>query len=251
MIKKILMNKTKKYEKQHDFWEQAGKDGYGKAMFGNNEVEAHIMTRHWNFAVETAYKLGLNKDSKVIELGCGDGTFAGKILSQNFKQVTAYDKSSAAIEYAKKTFTEDNVFFYAEDLAKYDFSGSANCDAVFMMGFLHHVKSFTPEIISRLKNITDKIVVVEPNGNNLIRKTLELFPSYKRAGEDSFRLKQLLAIFKENGYEVKSVKYATLVPPFTPELLLSLFKKIEKLVERNRLLKRLCSSYILGFEKKS
>jgi len=46
-------------------------------------------------------------------------------------------------------------------------------DGAFLMGFLHHVKESAPVIVSRLSKVVPRVVVVDPNGDNLIRKTLE------------------------------------------------------------------------------
>lgn len=250
----ILMDKMKKNEKyinQKEFWEQAGEIGYAKAQFASEAVEDHVMTRHRQIAINVARGLGVQADSRIIELGCGDGSFAERFLSLHFKHIDAFDKSGAAIKRAQTQSKVQNVSYYAEDIAAYDYEENVRWDGAFLMGFLHHVKMFAPDIISRLAKVCPNVIVVEPNGDNVIRKSFELMPSYRRAGEDSFRLKQLMNIFTSNGYELKMLQRVTIMPPFIPNKLFKPLKKLERLVEAAPVLDRICSTYILGFKQSS
>ena len=38
-------------------------------------------TKHWQAAIDIVKSLGLNKNSDILELGCGDGKFADEILA--------------------------------------------------------------------------------------------------------------------------------------------------------------------------
>jgi SAM-dependent methyltransferase len=243
------MKGSKRYENQKSFWEEAGKTGYGKAMFSNKFVEEHIMQRHWQAALDTAYQLGLNKDSKVLELGCGDGKFSESMLSGNFKKIDAFDMSESAINNARLNSKSANVSFFVRDATEFQCSGNDYWDGAFMMGFLHHVKEFAPVVVNRLSKVCPKIILVDPNGDNWIRKLLELLPGYRRAGENSFSLKELEHIFGANGYKLKKLQKMTVVPPFVPGFLFAPFKNIEEFVESNRFLSKLCCTYIIGFER--
>lgn len=242
------MEKQQKYEKQKLFWEKAGKIGYGKAMFTNTTVAEHILTKHWQAAINTAQSLGLNSNSKILELGCGDGSFAKNILSARFKHIDAFDQSEAAIKRAQSLAKSDKVHYFVEDIANYQYAENACWDGAFMIGFLHHLKAFTPAIISRLSKVCEKVIIMEINGNNLIRKLLEFLPAYRQAGEESFRLKELKDIFTANGYQLKTIRKLILVPSFLPKVLFPPFKRLEKFVESKSLLNSMCSTYILGFE---
>ena len=69
------------------------------------------------------------------------------------------------------------------------------------------------------------------------------------AGEDSFRFKTLLHIFRARGYELKQSRYISFVPQFCPGVLLPGLKIIENIMEPNAILKKMCSTYVLGFQK--
>jgi hypothetical protein len=243
-------NNAAGFEAQKDFWENAGEVGYGKAIFANSVVEKHIILKQWSGAIDTASRLGVGGESNILELGCGDGAFANSMLAERFAHVDAYDGSTKAIESAKSKARSDNISFNVKDLIHFEYDEGQSWDAAFMIGFLHHVKPHTPEIVARLSKVASKVIVVEPNGNNLIRKALELQPSYKSAGEDSFKLQKLREIFESNGYELVVNRCIILIPSMLPASILSLMKRVEVVVEASPFLSKLCSTYILGFEKK-
>lgn len=238
-----------KKDNQHLFWEQAGQEGYGGAMFSNSSVEEHIRLTIWDAAVKTARVLGLSYGSRILELGCGDGIFAGTVLAKNFYEIDGYDYSTSAIKRANSLYGTELIHFFISNVSELVYSPGQNWDGAFLMGFLHHVKKDTPIIISRLSKVAPNVVVVDPNGNNLIRKVLEYFPAYRRAGEDSFRLNQLKGIFNSAGYEMVSQNIVSFVPPFTPSHLLRLMIRLEKIVDCSSLFKRINSTYVLGFKR--
>lgn len=239
----------KKYESQKVFWEQAGEVGYDRAMFSDRELEDHIMTKHRKAAIALAEMLGLGKNSNVLELGCGDGRFADGYLAVNFAKATSFDISQNAIDRAKAQAKHDNVTYIVRDAVNHEYDDNESWDGAFMLGFLHHVKPFADSVIKHLSKVTSKVVVVEPNGNNILRKTLELTPTYKKAGEDSYRLKELTNLFQTHGYRLMSVKKLTFLPPFLPKSLFKIFKPLESFIEKTPGLNNLCSTYVIGFEK--
>jgi hypothetical protein len=74
---------------------------------------------------------------------------------------------------------------------------------------------------------TDKMIVLEPNGNNLIRKALEFTPPYRNAGEDSFRIKELMAIFAAAGWRTEIWRRLNVFANFTPGFIYRWLKPIE------------------------
>lgn len=230
------------------FWERAGRDGYGRAMFSNASVEQHIRSTIWEAAIKTAKMLRLNSKSRILELGCGDGTFAATILAKHFYSVDGYDCSVSAIERCNLLYRSESLSFYEGDAIEMDYSPDQYWDGAFLMGFLHHVKKDASVIVSRLAKVAPVVVVVDPNGDNLIRKALEFLPSYRRAGDDSFRLNQLESIFSSSGYKLVSLNLVSVVPPFTPAFLLPAMIYLERIIESNQALKNICSTYVLGFK---
>lgn len=244
------MKNAQKYEDpQRYFWEQAGRIGYNNVIFSNQVVSNHIVGKQNAAALSVAKSIGLDEESRILELGCGDGEFAEYVLSPQFKLIDAYDQSVSAIERARSRSKANNVLYHGADLTTHDFEQNSQWDGAFCIGFLHHVKAFVPSIVARLAKVTPKVVVLEPNGDNIIRKGLEWLPSYQNAGEDSFRLQKLIHIFAENRYQPIIIRRIVFVPSFCPQALFQLFKKVEKIVEGSSLLDCLCAAYVIGFQQ--
>jgi hypothetical protein len=110
-----------------------------------------------------------------------------------------------------------------------------------MVGILHHVKARTPEIMRAVRDMTDRVVVLEPNGAHLIRKILELTPSYRAAGEDSFRHGQLARVFTGAGFQIAQHRRLNLFPNQMPVWGFRLLRPLEEWVERTPLVRGLCT----------
>jgi len=95
------------------------------------------------------------------------------------------------------------------------------------------------------------MIVLEPNGNHLLRKLLEFTPSYRAAGEDSFRRKELLALYEAAGWQVVTAKRLNLFPNFTPGPVYRLLAPIESMIERSRLWNALCTADLYGLKARA
>src|SRR5262249_35168688 len=137
---------------------------------------------------------------RVLDFGCGDGAFANEILASRYRAIDGYDLASTAIERANSAAPGPHLKFYSTDLVALDYSALPCYDGAFLIGILHHIKAATPDVLRSLAQVTDKIVVLEPNGNNIVRKLLELTPSYRAAGEDSFRTQEMIDMFSATGW---------------------------------------------------
>ena len=182
------------------YWEQAGQKCYAEMMFASSEVERHINGRLWQYAVDIGKELGLVESSRVMDLGCGDGAFANMVLATHFHNVDGFDISEAGIKCARDHAAQPEMRFEACDITQLDFSALGSYDGAFLYGILHHVKKATPNIVRSLRGITKRVIVLEPNGNHIVRKLLEKTATYQAAGEDSFRTRELEHIFEEAGY---------------------------------------------------
>lgn len=229
------------------YWEKAGAIGYGEAMFGSRAVEQHVNLRLWGIAIEIGRRLGLQASSHVLDLGCGDGAFANQALAPNFAAIDGFDLSEAAIHRAQANAPGPHMRFEARDVTRLDFDGR-RYDGAFLIGILHHVKTQAPAIVRSLRQITDRVVVLEPNGGHLMRKLLELTPSYRAAGEDSFRHRDLERLFTNAGYRRVIWRRLNLFPNFTPQPVFRLLRRFEPAIERTPGLRALCTVDMYGFE---
>lgn len=235
------------YVQSADYWERAGEVGYAEAMYRCSEVERHIRGHCWDVAVEMANVLGVPQNGRVLDLGCGDGSFANEVLAAHYAAVEGLDLAAAAIRRAEANARGPHVRFRAADIAALNYGKLPRYDAAFLIGILHHVKTATPAIVGGLSRCTDRVIVLEPNGNNVLRKLLELTPDYRSAGEESFKIKEIRQIFSTAGYELIVARKLNIFPNFTPRIVYRMFSPIERMVET--MLGSLCTAVMFGFAK--
>ncbi len=91
--------------------------------------------------VETARLLAANlsKDSRVVDLGCGDGKFLEKLHKLGFSNLYGFDQGPA-LERAQQLdfghFEKKSVWSYLSDM---EATGGSNADAMVMINVLEHV----------------------------------------------------------------------------------------------------------------
>ena len=231
------------------YWNNAGALGYGAAMFGDSLVERHVNGRIWAAAMDIGRSMGLTESDRVLDLGCGDGAFTNQVLARNFAAVDGFDLSHSGVERAQAEAAEAHVRFRCCDITRLDFDMLPRYDGAFLIGILHHVKLATPSLIRTLASAIDRVVVMEPNGNHILRKLLEFTPSYRAAGEDSFRTTQLRDLFEFAGYRCITWRRMNLFPNFTPQPLFRLLRSLEPTIEATPGLRALCTVNMYGFCK--
>jgi 2-polyprenyl-3-methyl-5-hydroxy-6-metoxy-1,4-benzoquinol methylase len=234
---------------QMPYWERAGERGYGEAMYRCSVMERHIRGRCWQGALDTADELGVPPGAQVLDLGCGDGAFANAMLASRYHAVEGLDLAGSAIRRAAAGAAGAQVRFRAVDIAALDYASLPRYDAAFLMGILHHVKAAAAAIVAGLATRTDRVIVLEPNGDNILRKLLELTPSYRRAGEDSFRTAELVEIFAACGFRAVTHRRMNLCPNFTPGFLYRVLAPLEPRIEASSLLNALCTVNMFGFAR--
>ncbi|MGC1355948.1 MAG: class I SAM-dependent methyltransferase [Xanthobacteraceae bacterium] len=227
------------------YWDRAGHRGYAEAMYRSSDVEAHVRGRLWKQAIEIAETLGVPRDGRVLDLGCGDGAFTNDILASHYQFVDGLDKSETAISRARSA-ARPHVSFRAVDLTSLDYEILPLYDAAFLIGILHHIKPAAPSVVQALGRRTNKMIILEPNGNHLLRKALEFTATYRDAGEDSFRTKRLTSILERAGWKTMIWRRLNLFPNFTPGPLYRLLAPIEQRIENSRLGKALCTVDLYG-----
>jgi SAM-dependent methyltransferase len=230
----------------NDYWQEAGKVGFGQAMYASTDVERHVRGRVWQAAIEMADAIHIPRDGHVLDYGCGDGGFANNMLARHYRAVDGYDKAEIAIARAKAEAAGPHMKFTAADLTTLDHTVLPHFDGAFLIGILHHIKPDTPKVVHSLAKVTEKMVVLQPNGNNLMRKALEFTPSYRSAGENSFNTREILDIFSNAGWRAVHIRRFNLFPNFFPGWLFQLLQPIESRVEASNFLNRLCTVNLFG-----
>ena len=240
------MGNQQSASKADAYWERAGEVSYSQAMYSSADVERHVRQRLWRIAVDIADSIGISRDGRILDYGCGDGAFANEMLAGCYRAIDGYDKAEKAIERANAESAGSHVTFVDADLISLDYGALPHYDGAFLMGILHHIKDATPQIVRSLGTVTDKMIVLEPNGNHLLRKALEFTPSYRSAGEDSFRTSELTEIFKSAGWHVSIQRRLNLFPNFTPGSLFRMLAPLESRVEASPFWNALCTVNMFG-----
>jgi len=230
-----------------DYWERAGEVGYAQAMYASEELAHHVSTRLWEMTVDIARNMGLTEDAYVLDLGCGDGAFANITLSRQFRKVDGCDISQAGIRRARTNSPREEVQFQLSDITQLDFSRLPRYDCVFLIGILHHVKSAVPSILRGLRTVTDKAVVLEPNGSHILRRLLQLTPAYRAAGEESFKTRSLEKLFSEAGFSKQIWQRRNLFPNFTPRAVYRSLLPLEPFFESTPGFRAFCTVNLWGF----
>ncbi|QDP85364.1 class I SAM-dependent methyltransferase [Chryseobacterium sp. SNU WT5] len=120
---------------------------------------------------EKMTNLGLKKNSKVLELGCGVGIFT-KLLSRTVSSgiIEAVDLSPKSIQIAKKLVVKKNIHFESHDVVKYQPKNS-EFDFITLMDVIEHIPlDQHDELFSNLSHIcVDKshILINIPNPDYL------------------------------------------------------------------------------------
>lgn len=236
------------WERGRGYWEKAGEAGYGEKMYASQDVESHIRGRLWRMMLDIADDMGVPDDASVLDLGCGDGQFTNQMLAPKYREVHGIDFAAPAVERATREAPGPHTSFAARDITTMDYATLPRYGAIFLVGILHHVKAATPAIVRALRQVSDKVIMLEPNGAHPLRKLLELTPSYRAAGEDSFTAGQLQRIFADAGYGVHTHKRANLLPNFTPKSMFNLLVPLEKTIEDTPFLSPMCTVNLFGLE---
>ena len=239
------MSGDQAHSKPDGYWDRAGEQGYGQAMYRSSDVETHVRGRVWQIAIDIAGLLGVPADGRVLDLGCGDGAFTNQMLAGHYRVVDGIDKSEAAIKRAN-----------AESRQSRELSGGRSGDIRLRFAAAlrrrlpdRHIASrqaATPDIVRAMARRTDKMIVLEPNGSHLLRKAMEYTPSYRAAGEDSFRSKDLMAIFAAAGWRTEIWRRMNVFPNFTPGFICRWLKPIEPRIEASRIGNALCTVDMYG-----
>src|SRR5262249_11323681 len=116
------------------YWDRAGAVGYGEAMFADAAVEAHGTRRRWRIAGAIGLQWGLEQSVHVLDLGCGDGAFANRVLAAEFAAVDGFDLSEAGIRRATAEAPGPQVRFRHCDLTRLDFATLPRYDGAFLIG---------------------------------------------------------------------------------------------------------------------
>ncbi len=193
-----------------------------------------------------------NKESNLLEIGCGTGLFTRKVYSTTQANITAIDISEDLLEIARDLLPQAN--FKQADAMHLEFKDDF-FDGVYGSSVLHHLdmEKSLKEIYRVLKP-QGRIVFAEPNMLNpqiFIQKNI---PFIKRLAGDSpdetavVRWK-MVALLKQLGFKKARVFPYDFLHPITPKPLINIVSEISKALEQLPLIKEIAGSHIIYAEK--
>jgi ubiquinone/menaquinone biosynthesis C-methylase UbiE len=183
---------------------------------------------------------------RVIDVGCGDGTYTIKLLASQPDYLLGVDAAASAINCGLKKIESGSgeIDFCVKDIYKLD-ELKEKFDVAIVRGVLHHLDQ-VEEAIGSISKVAKEIIVIEPNGYNPVLKILEKTSRYHMEhDEKSYFPHQLDNWFNNVGGKVLRSSYCGLVPMFCPDWMAQIFKLIEPFVEKMPLLRQLgCAVYV-------
>ncbi len=194
----------------------------------------------------------LNKQSKVLEIGCGTGLFTQKVYEATQAQITAIDISEDLLQQARAKMPD--VEFKIDNAMALSFTDNS-FDAVFGSSILHHLnfdKSLS-EILRVLKS-SGIMVFAEPNMINpqiMIQKNI---PFVKRwMGDSPDETAIIRWSFKKKmqsiGFKNVAIFPYDFLHPAVPKKMINFVRKTGEIIEKIPLLKEVAGSVIICGEK--
>ena len=214
--------------------------GYAYTSLGR--LSARLANRRMSDAIQQAVDLS---NKRVIDVGCGDGTYSVELLDAGAGSVLGIDAADDAVARARK-LADGRSSLRFETVSVQDLATRRDhFDVAVIRGVLHHLDD--PEAaIQAVCRIATDVVVVEPNGYNPVLKILEKVSAYHIAhDEKSYPPRRLDSWFEHAGGTVVSSSYIGLVPMFCPDWMAKLCKGLEPILERIPVIRQLaCAQYV-------
>ena len=228
----------------------------GRYQYTNfNEYSAYIATKKQSEVLIKLVKEKTLRNINILDVGCGDGTFTFEILKEiNPRKIVGFDYARSAIRVARSAIEakdKDKIKFLHGDVYNAHKMFKKNSfDIVIIRGVLHHLER-PSQAIKSLRYISDKIIVLEPNGFNPILKIIEnTSPYHIQRGEKSYWPGTINKWFADNGFKVKKQLFFSIVPYFCPKNIVKLLKFIEPVMERVPFVKLFyCGTNLIYYEK--
>lgn len=179
---------------------------------------------------------------RVLDLGCGDGTYTLEFPTLGAIEVLGIDPAETAVDAANRKsidaglnaivhFEVGNIYALQEQI------GDRVFDCAVLRGVLHHLPD-PQKAVASISSLANTVIILEPNGCNPVLKLLERFSSYHVEHEEkSFLPGTITTWCTLAGLNVTVVELLNLVPMFCPDWLARMCRCMEPLVENTPLLR--------------
>jgi SAM-dependent methyltransferase len=183
-------------------------------------------------------------DHTVLDVGCGDGTSTNDLRVRRAGiTISGLDPAERAISRARKLYPE--ISFFVADVLDANSLPKSRYDLVIFRGVLHHLAN--PELaIANVAQITSRILIIEPNGNNPVLKQIEKRSEYHVKHEEQSFAPGLLRKWCNNAqFTVVQQRFAGFVPFFFPTALAKMLHFLQPLLERVPIIRRYFSAVVV------
>jgi ubiquinone/menaquinone biosynthesis C-methylase UbiE len=192
------------------------------------------------------------RGQRVLDIGCGDGVYTAELYDLGQPAIlhgldpAVSGISAARVRAGTRLITLGVGSAYALPYSDDTF------DWAVLRGVLHHLER-PIEALSEALRVSQRIVVVEPNGLNPILKVLErVSPYHITHGERSFLPRTLDAWVETQGGRVTWRQWVGVVPMFCPRWFARCMKSLEPMLERLPLVRSIgCGQYVFAAERRT
>jgi SAM-dependent methyltransferase len=216
-------------------------------------TDASLSSRLANARITDAIEaLADLRGKRVIDIGCGDGTYSGELVSRGgAAEVVGVDPAQNAVELAQQRHGSDRVSFQEGSAYALPFEPDS-FEVAQLRGVLHHVDDPVAALREALR-VAPSVVVMEPNGYNPGLKLLERVSPYHREHEErSFSARRIDGWVRGVGGDVVARSWIGQVPMFCPDRLARIAKRVEPLTEATPGLRLVsCAQYVFAARRVS
>ncbi|MCK4287466.1 MAG: class I SAM-dependent methyltransferase [Candidatus Lokiarchaeota archaeon] len=170
-MKSIDINRLKLYIRLHNYL-------YKRISSLSVKINNGIHPKHRILGFHKYFLDEIEKNSKVLDIGCGMGIVT-RDIALKAKSVVGIDKNSAFIKIAKTKFQKDNVKYIFGDATTYNFNDKF--DFVILSNVLEHIEDRVV-FLKKIKPIADNFLIRVPMINR------SWLPLYKKELGLEYRL---------------------------------------------------------------
>jgi SAM-dependent methyltransferase len=182
----------------------------------------------------------------VLDLACGDGFYTIQFHDRSKpKLLIAADGALNAVKIVDQKADGRHISCLVSDAHQLPFADNS-FDLVLVQSVLHHDKD-PAHMIREAFRLAPRILIHEPNGNNLGLKVIEKVSRYHREhGERSYSSRQMRHWIEQAGGSVVYARTAGFVPMFCPDVIARSMKAMERVIELVPLFRWMaCAVYVM------
>lgn len=197
---------------------------------------------------------GIAKDSKILEIGCGNGDFTRYLAEETQASILAVDISPELIKIAREKIKNPNVVFDVANIENLPFEAES-FDVIIGKSILHHLnlEKTLPEIKRVLKK-EGRIFFSEPNMLNpqvLIERKIRFIGRLLENSPDetAFFRWQLSSLLSRAGFSQVKIRPFDFLHPALPRFLIKITSKFSLFLEKIPLVRELAGSLMVSARK--